>query len=329
MKTPIRVAVTGGAGQIGYSLLFRLANGEAFGPNQPVILQILEIPQAADALRGVVMELEDCAYPLLSDIVATSDPNVAFDGANWAILVGGKPRGKGMERADVIKDNAPIFTEQGRAINDHAASDVRVLVVANPCNTNALIALKSAPDVPADRWMAMTRLDENRAKAQVAQKAGVPVTAVQSLVVWGNHSPTMYPDFENARINGKAALDVIPDRAWFETEFLKTIQQRGKAIIDARGKSSAASAANAVVNHLQSMVNPTPEGERFSAAILSDGNEFGIPDGLVYSFPMRTKADGTVEVLPVGSLSDFAREKLMISARELEEEREAVAALLK
>jgi len=183
--------------------------------------------------------------------------------------------------------------------------------------------------VPADRWMAMTRLDENRAKAQVAQKAGVPVTAVQSLVVWGNHSPTMYPDFENARINGKAALDVIPDRTWFETDFLKTIQQRGKAIIDARGKSSAASAANAVVNHLHSMVNPTPEGERFSAAILSDGNEFGIPEGLVYSFPMRTKADGTVEVLPVGSLSDFAREKLMISARELEEEREAVAALLK
>lgn len=329
MKAPIRVAVTGGAGQIGYSLLFRLANGEAFGQDQPVILQILEIPQAADALRGVVMELEDCAYPLLSDIVATSDPNVAFDGANWAILVGGKPRGKGMERADVIKDNAPIFTEQGRAINDHAASDVRALVVANPCNTNALIALNSAPDVPADRWMAMTRLDENRAKAQVAQKAGVPVAAVQSLVVWGNHSPTMYPDFENARINGKAALDVIPDRAWFETDFLKTIQQRGKAIIDARGKSSAASAANAVVNHLHSMVNPTPEGERFSAAILSDGNEFGIPEGLVYSFPMRTKADGTVEVLPVGSLSDFAREKLMISARELEEEREAVAALLK
>src|SRR5690606_30958500 len=197
MKAPIRVAVTGGAGQIGYSLLFRLANGEAFGPDQPVILQILEIPQAADALRGVVMELEDCAYPLLSDIVATSDPNVAFNGANWAILVGGKPRGKGMERADVIKDNAPIFTEQGRAINDHAASDVRAVGVANPCNTNALSALKSAPDVPADRWMAMTRLEENRAKAQVAQKAGVPVAAVQSLVVWGNHSPTMYPDFEN------------------------------------------------------------------------------------------------------------------------------------
>ncbi len=328
MKAPIRVAVTGAAGQIGYSLLFRLVNGEAFGPDQPVIVQLLEIPQAQDALRGVVMELDDCAFPLLQDVVLTADTTVAFRDANWAVLVGGKPRGKGMERADVIKDNAPIFVSQGKAINDHAADDIRVLVVANPCNTNALIAMRSAPDVPADRWMAMTRLDENRAKTQIAKKAGVPVSAVTNLAVWGNHSPTMFPDFENALIDGQPALDVIQDRAWFEGEFLKTIQQRGKAIIEARGKSSAASAANAIVNYLHSMVTPTPAGRWFSAAIISDHNVYGVPDGLMFSFPLRSLGGGAYEVVEGLYLSDYARGKIMISADELLDERDAVADLL-
>ena len=329
MKTPIRVTVTGAAGQIGYSLLYRLANGETFGPDQPLILQLLEIPQAQEALRGVVMELDDCAFPPLQDVVTTDDPKVAFKDANWAILVGGKPRGKGMERADVIKDNAPIFVTQGRAINDHAASDIRVLVVANPCNTNALIAMRSAPDVPTDRWMAMTRLDQNRAKTQIARKAGVPVSAVTHLAVWGNHSPTMFPDFEHTRIDGKPALDVIPDRAWFENDFLQRVQQRGKEIINARGKSSAASAANAAVNHIQSLLTPTPDGDWFSGAILSDGNSYGIPEGVIYSFPLRSNGDGSVEVVEGLDLSDYARHKLRVSAEELLREREAVSDLLK
>lgn len=329
MKAPIRVAVTGAAGQIGYSLLFRLVSGEAFGPDQPVILHALEVPQAADALRGVVMELEDCAYPLLVDVVATDDPVVAFKNVNWAVLVGGKPRGKGMERADVIKDNAPIFVTQGQAINDYAASDVRVLVVANPCNTNTLIALNSAPDVPRDRWMAMTRLDQNRAMSIIAHKAGVPVPDVTNLAVWGNHSPTMYPDFEHARIGGKPALDVIPDRAWWETEFMKTVQQRGKAVIDARGKSSAASAANAVVNHLQSMTRPTPAGDWFSGAILSDGNPYDLPDGLVFSFPLRADGHGGVAIVRDLAISAYARSRLQITLDELHEERDAISVLLK
>jgi malate dehydrogenase len=327
VKTPIRVAVTGGAGQIGYSLLFRLVNGEAFGPDQPVILQILEIPQAQDALRGVVMELEDCASPLLHDVVATDEPSVAFKGANWAVLVGGKPRGRGMERADVIKDNAPIFVDQGKAINDYAADDLRVLVVANPCNTNALIAMHSAPDVPKDRWMAMTRLDENRAKSRIAKKAGVPVTAVTRLGIWGNHSPTQFPDFEHALIDGRPALDVIPDRGWFEGEFLKKCQQRGKEIIDARGKSSAASAANAVVNHLRSLSNPQPD-RWISAAVLSDGNPYGVPDGLIFSFPLHVQADGTVKIVEGLDLSAYAKGRLDITIKELQEERDAITKLL-
>jgi malate dehydrogenase len=329
VKAPIRVAVTGGAGQIGYSLLFRLVNGEAFGPDQPVILHILEVPEAVDALRGVVMELEDCAYPLLQNIIATSDEKVAFKDVNWAVLVGGKPRGKGMERADVIKDNAPIFVTQGRAINDLAASDVRILVVANPCNTNALIAQQSAPDVPANRWMAMTRLDQNRAAAQLSLKAGIPVTEIKRLAIWGNHSPTMYPDFEHALINGKPLTQTIQDRAWLENDFMKTIQQRGKAVIDLRGKSSAASAANAVVGHLRTMQTPTPEGDSFSAGILSTGNPYGVPEGLVYSFPLRMKMDGSYEMITEFNLSDYAKSKLQITTNELLEEREAVADLLK
>jgi malate dehydrogenase len=329
VKKPIRVAVTGGAGQIGYSLLYRLVSGEAFGPDQPVILQVLEIPQAQDALHGVVMELEDCASPLLQDIVPTDKSEVAFKDANWAILVGGKPRGKGMERADVIKDNAPIFVEQGRAINDFAADDIRTLVVANPCNTNALIAMNSAPDIPRNRWFAMTRLDENRARFQIAHKAGVPVTAVTHLAIWGNHSPTQYPDFEHALINGRPALDVIPDRAWFEGEFLKRCQQRGKEIIDARGKSSAASAANAIVNHLQTMSGRTPGSQWASAAIFSNGNPYGVPDGLVFSFPLHVTGPGTYEMVTDLDLSPYAKERLRITIEELQEERDAVLELLK
>jgi malate dehydrogenase len=254
---------------------------------------------------------------------------VAFKDANWALLVGGKPRGKGMERADVIKDNAPIFVEQGQAINDLAASDIRVLVVANPCNTNALIALNSAPDVPHERWMAMTRLDQNRAKTQIARRAGVPVTAVTNLTIWGNHSPTMVPDFENTLIKGRPALEVIPDRAWFEGAFMTTVQQRGKAVIDARGKSSAASAANAVINHIQSMTTPTREGDWFSGAVLSDGALYGIPAGIVYSHPLRMKASGEWEIVTGLDLSAYTKHKMQISAEELLEEREAVASLLK
>lgn len=328
MNNPIRVAVTGGAGQIGYSLLFRLASGETFGPDQPVILQVLEIPEAAEALRGVVMELDDCAFPLLHDVIATSDEKTAFRDANWAILVGGKPRGKGQERADVIKDNAPIFVTQGRAINDYAAPDIRVLVVANPCNTNALIAMKSAPDVPADRWMAMTRLDQNRAQTQLAQKAGVPVSAVTNVAIWGNHSPTMYPDFEHARISGRAAMEVITDRAWLEGDFLKTVQQRGKAVIDARGKSSAASAANAAINHVQSVLRPTPQGDWFSGAIYAAGNPYGVPGDLIFSFPLRSTGSG-VRMVEGLELSDYARQKLAVTTDELREERDAVAELLR
>jgi malate dehydrogenase len=329
VKTPIRVAVTGGAGQIGYSLLYRLANGEAFGPDQPVILQILEVPQAQDALRGVVMEMEDCAFPLLADIVPTDKAEVAFKYANWAVLVGGKPRGKGMERADVIKDNAPIFVEQGRAINDYAADDIRTLIVANPCNTNTLIAMNSAPDIPASRWFAMTRLDQNRAKSQIAKKAGVPVTAVSHLAIWGNHSPTQFPDFEHALIDGKPALDVIPDRAWWEGDFLKKCQQRGKEIIDARGKSSAASAANAIVNHLQTLQGVTRSSDWTSAAIPSNGNPYGVPDGLVFSFPLNVTGPGTYEMITGLTLSAYAKDRLRITTEELQEERDAILELLK
>lgn len=327
MKEPIHVAITGGAGQIGYSLLFRLASGETFGYDQPVILQILEIPQAVEALRGVVMELRDCAYPLLHDVIASDDDEAVFKGANWAILVGGKPRGPGMERADVIRDNAPIFVKQGKAINDYAADDIRVLVVANPCNTNALIAMHSAPDVPADRWMAMTRLDQNRAVAQLASKAGVLPGAVSHVAIWGNHSPTMLPDFEHAQINGQPVTAVIKDRAWLEGDFVKMVQQRGKVVIDARGKSSAASAANAVVDHLRSMVNPA-DGAWFSAAIYTDRNAYGLPGGLFSSFPLRM-AGGGYEVITGLDLSDYARQKIQVSIDELQEEREAVADLLK
>ncbi|MEM9951205.1 MAG: malate dehydrogenase [Chloroflexota bacterium] len=327
MTTPIRVAVTGGAGQIAYSLLFRIGNGEVFGADQPVILQVLEITPAMQALEGVLMELQDSAQPLVHDIIATDDANVAFKDANWAILVGGKPRGPGMVRKDLIAANGPIFVGQGQAINNNAADGIRIVTVANPCNSNTLVAKSNAPDVPADRWFAMTRLDENRAKAQIANKAGVTSAEVTNVGIWGNHSATQFPNFEDALINGTPATEVIKDRDWFENDFLTTVQQRGKAIIEARGKSSAASAANAALDTIRSIITPTPEGDWFSAAIYSAGNPYGIDENLMYSFPLRSDGS-TVSIVEGLDLSDYAVGKAKASEEELQGEREAVAELL-
>ena len=328
MTDPIRVAITGGAGQIAYSLLFRIGNGEVFGADQPVALQILEIPPAMDALRGVVMELEDSAQPLLREIVISDDPNVAFKNANWAILVGGLPRGPGMARSDLIAANGPIFVEQGRALNNNAADDIRVLVVANPCNSNCLVAQANAPDIPNDRFFAMTRLDENRARAQLALKAGVQTGEVSKIAIWGNHSSTQFPNFEHARIKGEFAEAVIADRAWLEGEFLRTVQDRGAAVINARGKSSAASAANAALDTIRSLVTPTPASDWYSAAIPSGGNPYGVADGLIYSFPLRTGNDREVAIVDGLELSDYARGKVNESQAELLAEREAIKDLL-
>lgn len=328
MKDPIRVAVTGGAGQIAYSLLFRLGNGEVFGPDQPVILQILEIPQAMDALKGVVMELRDSAQPLVQDIISSDDPNEAFKDANWVVLVGGKPRGPGMERADLLAENGKIFVEQGKAINNYAAEDVRVVVVANPCNTNALVAKANAPDVPASRWFAMTRLDENRARAQLALKAGTESAAVTRVGIWGNHSTTQFPNFEHMLINGKPAESVISDRGWLEGAFLTTVQKRGAEIIAARGKSSAASAANAALDTIRSLITPTPDGDWFSAAVVSDGNPYGVADNLLFSFPLRSDGKGNWEIVSGLELSEYAQSKVKATEKELLEEREAVANML-
>lgn len=327
MSNHVRVAVTGAAGQIGYALLFRIASGQMFGPDTKVSLNLIELPQALNALRGVVMELDDCAFPLLQDVVQTSDINEGFKDVNWALLVGSVPRKAGMERGDLLNINGGIFTQQGRAINDNAADDVRVLVVGNPCNTNALIAMNSAPDVPNDRFFAMTRLDQNRAMSQLAQKAGRPVADVTNVAIWGNHSATQYPDFYNAKIGGEPATDVITDHDWLKTEFLSTVQKRGAAIIDARGASSAASAANAVVDTVHSLVNPTPEGDWHSVAVCSTG-EYGTPEGLIVGFPIRTTAQGSWEVVQDVPHNEFGQEKFMASVRELEEEREAVSGLL-
>ena len=328
MSEPIRVAVTGGAGQIAYSLLFRLGNGEVFGPGQPIILQILEIPPAMDALRGVVMELEDSAQPLLQDIIISDDPTIAFKDANWAILVGGKPRGPGMERGDLIAANGPIFVAQGRALNDCAAADIRIVVVANPCNSNCLVAKANAPDIPADRWFAMTRLDENRAKSQLALKAGLPTSDVSNIAIWGNHSATQFPNFEHACIKSQAAEAAIGDRRWLEHDFIRIVQQRGADIISARGKSSAASAANAALDTIRSLITPTPPEDWFSAAIASEGNPYGIADGLIYSFPLRSDGDEGVAIVEGLELSDYALGKIRASEAELLAEREAIKDLL-
>lgn len=326
MKTPIHVAITGAAGQIGYALAFRIASGQMFGPETPVVLHLIEIEAALPSLQGVGMELDDCAFPLLHGVIPTADLATGFNGVNWALLVGSVPRKEGMERKDLLGINGKIFTGQGQAIQENAASDVQILVVGNPCNTNCLIAMNNAPDVPNDRWFAMTRLDENRAKTQLARKAGVLVGEVDRTVIWGNHSATQFPDFENARIGGKRATDVISDRAYLEQEFIPTVQQRGTAVIKARGASSAGSAANAIVDSIVSLTTPTKGDDWHSVALCSDGS-YGVPAGLICSFP--TRYDGAhVEIVPDVPLSDFARAKLSLSVEELGAEKEMTAHLL-
>lgn len=327
MSKHVRVAVTGAAGQIGYALLFRIASGQVFGPDTKVSLNLIELPAAMNALKGVVMEIDDCAFPLVQDIVQTSDVNEGFKDVNWALLVGSVPRKAGMERGDLLNINGGIFTVQGRAINDNAADDVRVLVVGNPCNTNAMIAMNSAPNVPNDRFFAMTRLDQNRAMSQLAQKAGQPVAEVTNLTIWGNHSATQYPDFYNTTIGGKPATEVITDHDWLKGEFITTVQKRGAAIIDARGLSSAASAANAAIDTLVSLTNPTPEGQWHSVAVRSNG-QYGTPEGLIVGFPIRTHADGSWEVVEGLTHNEFGQERFAATIKELEEEREAVSSLL-
>jgi malate dehydrogenase len=327
MKSPIRVAITGAAGNIGYSLLPRIASGSVFGYDQPVILQLIEIPKGMQALQGVVMELDDCAFPLLHGIKATDSLDEGFKDANWSILVGSVPRGPGMERKDLLGINGKIFTGQGQAIEKNAAADVKVLVVGNPCNTNCLIAMNSAPGVPRDRWFAMTRLDENRAKSQIAAKAGRLVSEVTNMCVWGNHSSTMYPDFYNAKIGGKAVTEVIPDEAWLQGEFLKTVQQRGAAIIAARGQSSAFSAANAAIDTVKSLITPTPSGDWTSICIPSDGS-YGIEKGLIFSFPIKTDGKGGYEIVHGLTHNEFSQGKIKATENELKEERDAVKELL-
>ena len=324
--TPIRVAVTGAAGQIGYSLLFRIASGAMFGPSQPVILHLIEIEPALPALQGVIMELDDCAFPLLKGVVPTANLDEGFRGVNWALLVGSVPRKQGMERKDLLAINGKIFIGQGQAIQKNAASDVRILVVGNPCNTNCFIAMNNAPSVPRERFYAMTRLDENRAKAQLARKAGVDITAVTNVAIWGNHSATQYPDFYNAKINGKPAHQVIPDEAWLKGEFISTVQQRGAAVLKARGASSAASAANAVVDSVASIVNPTPGGDWHSVSICSDGS-YVIEKGLICSFPVRSNG-ANLEIVQGLALNDFSRSKIDATVNELKEERSMVSDLL-
>ena len=326
MKNPIRVAITGAAGQIGYSLLFRIASGAMFGADQPVILHLIEIEPALPALNGVVMELDDCAFPLLHGVVPTADLNVGFKDVNWALLVGSVPRKAGMERGDLLNINGKIFIGQGQAIEKNAAPDVRILVVGNPCNTNCLIALNNAKGIPANRWFAMTRLDENRAKSQLAAKAGVPITAVSNVVIWGNHSATQFPDFQNAKISGQPATAAITDHAWLEGNFISTVQKRGAAIIAARGSSSAASAANAVVDTVRSLTTPTPAGDWTSVCVVSDGS-YGIEKGIVSGFPIRT--DGTTSEIVQGlPITPFAQAKINLTINELKEERDAVLSLL-
>jgi malate dehydrogenase len=321
MATPVKVTVTGAAGQIGYALLFRIASGQLLGPDVPVKLSLLEIPQAVKAAEGTAMELDDCAFPLLSGIEITDSPDVAFTGANVALLVGAMPRKAGMERGDLLGANGGIFGPQGKAINDHAADDIKVLVVGNPANTNALIAQQNAPDVPADRFTAMTRLDHNRALSQLAAKLQVPVTEIKHLTIWGNHSATQYPDLFHAEVGGKIAADQV-DAEWLRDTFIPTVAKRGAAIIEARGASSAASAANAAVDHVYDWVNGS---EWTSAAVVSDGS-YGVPEGLISSFPVRA-AGGTFEIIQGLEIDGFSRERIDASVRELTEERDAVREL--
>jgi malate dehydrogenase len=323
--SPVRIAVTGAAGQIGYSLLFRIASGEMLGPDQPVILQLLEITPALGALQGVVMELDDCAFPLLAGVTTSDDADVAFGDANVALLVGARPRSKGMERKDLLEANGAIFTVQGKALSDSAAPDIRVLVVGNPANTNALIAMNNAPNIAPERFTAMTRLDQNRAQAQLAARSGRPVADVTNMTIWGNHSATQYPDVFRARIGGRPAHEVIADDTWIEKEFIPTVQQRGAAIIEARGASSAASAANAAIDHTHDWMLGTSAGDWVSMAIPSDGS-YGVPEGLMSSFPVTTSAGG-YEIVQGLDIEEFSRGRIDASVGELAEERDAVREL--
>ncbi|URN13001.1 malate dehydrogenase [Streptomyces radiopugnans] len=324
-RTPVNVTVTGAAYQIGYALLFRIASGQLLGPDVPVALRLLEIPQGLKAAEGTAMELDDCAFPLLSGIEITDDPNKAFDGANVALLVGARPRTKGMERGDLLEANGGIFKPQGKAINDHAADDIKVLVVGNPANTNALIAQAAAPDVPAERFTAMTRLDHNRALSQLAKKTGTPVSEIRRLTIWGNHSATQYPDVFHAEVAGKNAAEAVNDEKWLAEDFIPTVAKRGAAIIEARGASSAASAANAAIDHIHTWVNGTPEGDWTSMGIPSDGS-YGVPEGLISSFPV-TCSGGKYEIVQGLEINEFSRARIDASVKELEEEREAVRGL--
>ena len=325
MSTPVKVTVTGAAGQIGYALLFRIASGQLLGPDVKVHLSLLEIPAAVKAAEGTAMELDDCAFPLLGKISITDDPNEAFDGTNIGLLVGARPRGPGMERADLLEANGGIFKPQGQAINDGAADDIKVLVVGNPANTNALIAASAAPDVPRERFTAMMRLDHNRAIAQVANKLGVPISSVTNMTVWGNHSTTQYPDLVHARVNGDNAREVVDDEAWIKDEYIPRVAKRGAAIIEARGASSAASAANAAIDHVSDWVNGTPEGDWVSMGIPSDGS-YGVPDNIIAGFPV-TCSGGEYSIVQGLEIDDFSRQRIDASAVELSGERQAVADL--
>ena len=329
MKSPVRVAVTGAAGQIGYSLLFRIANGDMLGKDQPVILQLLEIPneKAMNALKGVAMELDDCAFPLLAGIVQTDDAEVAFKDADYALLVGGRPRGPGMERADLLMANAEIFSVQGRALNKVASRNVKVLVVGNPANTNALIAQQSAPDLPAKNFTAMMRLDHNRAIGQLAQKTGKPVASIKKMSVWGNHSPSMYPDLFNAEVEGKNAAEVVNDQDWIASTYIPTVGKRGAAIIEARGLSSAASAANAAIDHMRDWVLGTPEGDWVTMGIPSDGS-YGIPAGVNYGYPVTSK-NGEYTIVQGLQVNEFSRARMDATLKELQDERAVVEHLFK
>lgn len=322
----VKVAVSGAAGQIGYSFLFRLSR-EVFGKNDKIDLQLLEIPNALKAAEGVALELYDCAFSNINSIEITDDPNKAFDGANWAFLIGSKPRGPGMERADLIRDNGPIFVQQGRALMK-AADDIRVIVVGNPCNTNTLIAQHHAVGIPKKRFFAMTQLDENRAKAQLALKAKTSVESVTNMAIWGNHSPTMFPDYEHAQIDKKPVEEIIQNQKWFKEEFLHTVQKRGAQIIAARGQSSAASAASALIDMINNLIHPSVSQDYFSAAVSSDDNSYRVPNGLFFSFPIRSKDDGDWEIVEGIPLSDFAKEKIGLTTEELAKEREIIQDLL-
>src|SRR3954463_11952265 len=326
MNSPIKVAVTGAAGQIGYSLVFRIASGALFGPEQPVALSLIEIPPALGALEGVVMELHDCAFPLLKSITPTADLDEGFRDVSWALLVGSVPRKAGMERKELLGINGKIFVGQGKAIEKNAASDVRVLVIGNPCNTNCLIAMNNARSIPKERWFAMTRLDENRAKAQLARKAGVDVTEVSNMTIWGNHSATQYPDFYNAKVKGKSAAEAIGDETWLKETFISTVQQRGAAIIKARGSSSAGSAANAIVDTVRSLTTDTAANDWNSVAVCSDGS-YGVDEGLICSFPVRSRG-GKWEIVKDVPLNEFSKAKFDASVAELKEEKSMVAELL-